>query len=83
MKYPYFIFICTAYTKSFFVNWIFHSNQHLRTLPPELGNLTECFQLGLDGLRLSGIPKYARSGVFQRVILIHKHVSSESVRAGV
>lgn len=38
------------------------SNPELRTLPPELGNLRDCWQLRLNKLNLSGIPKHVRPG---------------------
>lgn len=39
-----------------------YSNPELRTLPPELGNLRECWQLRLTKLTLPGIPKHVRPG---------------------
>lgn len=38
------------------------NNPELRTLPPELGNLRDCWQLRLNKLNLSGIPKHVRPG---------------------
>ncbi|XP_078364681.1 leucine-rich repeat serine/threonine-protein kinase 1-like isoform X2 [Oculina patagonica] len=38
------------------------NNPDLRTLPPELGNLRECWQLRLNKLYLPGIPKHVRPG---------------------
>ena len=40
----------------------FFSNPDLRTLPSELGNLRECWQLRLNKLNLPGIPKHVRPG---------------------
>ena len=42
----------------------FCSNPDLRTLPPELGNLRECWQLRLNKLNLQGIPKHVRPGMW-------------------
>ena len=39
-----------------------YSNPDLRTLPPELGNLTDCWQLKLNKLNLTNLPKRARPG---------------------
>ncbi|XP_028406855.1 leucine-rich repeat serine/threonine-protein kinase 1-like [Dendronephthya gigantea] len=46
-------------------------NRPLRSLPPDLGNLTECYQLGIEGLNLSGIPRYARSGHTSKDVLTY------------
>lgn len=38
------------------------SNVDLRTLPPQLGNLRDCWQLRLTNLNLTGLPKHVRPG---------------------
>ncbi|XP_068741133.1 leucine-rich repeat serine/threonine-protein kinase 1-like isoform X3 [Montipora capricornis] len=38
------------------------NNLEIRTLPPELGNLRECWQLRLNKLNLPGLPKHVRPG---------------------
>lgn len=58
----------------------FSRNRQLRSLPPELGNLSECYQLGLEDLHLSGIPKYVRSGWLVDTIFSIMHVQFESFR---
>lgn len=43
---------------------MFFSNPEIKTLPPELGNLRECWQLRLNKLNLQLLPKHVRPGTF-------------------
>ncbi|EDO31971.1 predicted protein, partial [Nematostella vectensis] len=42
------------------------NNPDLRTLPPQLGNLRDCWQLRLNKLTLTELPKHVRPGVLSK-----------------